>query len=196
MAQLLVTLKNPYNFEGTDYTNIDLSGLEKLTVKDAVDAQNRLVRQGEMMAAMQAETSQAYLDEIAAVGAGMPIEFFQMLPYGECRKVRQAVQMFLGEAPEDKEHVLPLMAPYTYEGETAEEIDLSNVKQLNSMNVRAAEKQTAAAGATLSEPAAGYFYCCCIAAMATNRKVEFYTGMPLREAVRIKGAVNDADFFG
>ena len=32
----VIDLGKPYKFEGTEYTSIDLSGLDKLTVKDAI----------------------------------------------------------------------------------------------------------------------------------------------------------------
>ena len=38
----VITLSRPYKFEGKDYTEIDLSGIEKLKVQDAIDAQKQL----------------------------------------------------------------------------------------------------------------------------------------------------------
>ena len=41
-SERVIDLGKPYKFEGTEYTSIDLSGLDKLTVKDAIDAQRQL----------------------------------------------------------------------------------------------------------------------------------------------------------
>ena len=40
--ELVVKLKAPYRFEGKDYDEIDLNGLEKLTIQTAVDIQLEL----------------------------------------------------------------------------------------------------------------------------------------------------------
>lgn len=39
-------LTKPYVFEGKEYEEIDLSGLEKLTIRDAIDTQLELFRRG------------------------------------------------------------------------------------------------------------------------------------------------------
>lgn len=41
----IIKLAKPYVFEGTEYGEIDLSGLDKLTVQDAIDAQLALTGQ-------------------------------------------------------------------------------------------------------------------------------------------------------
>ena len=35
---LVIELKKPYLFEGEEYANIDLSGMENLTMQDAIEA--------------------------------------------------------------------------------------------------------------------------------------------------------------
>ena len=45
-SERVIDLGKPYKFEGTEYTSIDLSGLDKLTVKDAIDAQRQLSTSG------------------------------------------------------------------------------------------------------------------------------------------------------
>ena len=44
----IVKFKKPYRFEGRDYTEVDLSGLERLTVKDAIEVQRDLFSQQEI----------------------------------------------------------------------------------------------------------------------------------------------------
>ena len=44
---LVIELKKPYLFEGEEYANIDLSGMENLTMQDAIEAQKNVVGTGE-----------------------------------------------------------------------------------------------------------------------------------------------------
>ena len=41
-SENIVELARPYVFEGKEYGEIDLTGLEKLTVQDAIDVQRQL----------------------------------------------------------------------------------------------------------------------------------------------------------
>lgn len=42
-SENIVELARPYGFEGKEYGEIDLTGLEKLTVQDAIDVQRQLL---------------------------------------------------------------------------------------------------------------------------------------------------------
>ena len=46
-SENIVELARPYGFEGKEYGEIDLTGLEKLTVQDAIDVQRQLFGEGE-----------------------------------------------------------------------------------------------------------------------------------------------------
>ena len=41
-SENIVELARPYGFEGKEYGEIDLTGLEKMTVQDAIDVQRQL----------------------------------------------------------------------------------------------------------------------------------------------------------
>lgn len=73
----VIDLGKPYKFEGTEYTSIDLSGLDKLTVKDAIDAQRQLFNEREVAAAMLCETTTAFARAIAAKAGGAAHRVFQ-----------------------------------------------------------------------------------------------------------------------
>ena len=45
--QYLLKLNHPYVFEGKEYAEIDLAGLDKLTVQDAINAQRQLFNERE-----------------------------------------------------------------------------------------------------------------------------------------------------
>jgi hypothetical protein len=88
-----------------------------------------------------------------------------------------------------------LEKPYCFKGETYTEVDLNGIADLNSMNESAAENKMARMGIVITENSFNYYYACVIASMATEQPEEFFTGLPLREILKLKTAVNSADFF-
>lgn len=191
----VVKFDKPYKFEGAEYMEVDLTGMDGLTVKDAAEAQNMAIAMGNTAAAVVTETSTAFTNEIAARAAKMPVEFFQYMPLREARKVRLMVQNHMnGDQAENG--ALKLNAPYEWKGETYEKLDFSGVAELNAMNATEAENKMARMGVIAPEPALNYNYCCIIASMATKLPEGFFTGLPLCEATKLKNAVNSADFFG
>lgn len=190
----IIKLAKPYVFEGTEYGEIDLNGLDKLTVQDAIDAQLALT--GQPGAVILPERSTAYIARLCAKAAGLPIEFFELLPVGAARKVRGAFTEFMtSDADEDTGMVLKLKAPYTYKGKTYKEVDMSGAAELTALDMAHAENELAAAGHVAAEPALDYLYCCLMAARASGMDKEFFTGMPLAEATHIKNAMNSNRFF-
>ena len=128
---LVIELKKPYLFEGEEYANIDLSGMENLTMQDAIEAQKNVVGTGEDSVILYApEASQAFIDEIAAMAAKQPVEFFNGMPIGLSDKVRTAVQgVFSADGNKAKDRVVTLDKPYTYDGKAVSVIDLSGVRR-------------------------------------------------------------------
>lgn len=199
-AKNIVTLSKTYKFDDKEYNEINLSGLEKLTVEDAVIAIKKLTADNEQAAMVMPELSTAYSDALAAKATGLPIEFFQLLPMGASKKVRQAVRDAITAADVDedettKKHTMRLHKPYIYEGETFTEIDLSGVGELTGMNIRQAENRMMKEGIVAPDQSSNYYYCCLVASMATGKDVKFFLGLPLCEAVYLRNAVNDEDFF-
>ena len=58
---------------GKEYEEIDLSGLEKLTIRDAIDTQLELFGV-EVAASVLCETTTAFARTMAAKATGLPIE--------------------------------------------------------------------------------------------------------------------------
>ncbi len=192
--ELVVKLKAPYRFEGKDYDEIDLNGLEKLTIQTAVDAQLELMGQQEEAAMLLAETTTAFSLALAAKATGKPIELFKLLPIGWAKRVVNTVRGYMnGEAAEG--HRMKLDTPYAYEGETYTEIDLSGVADLNAMHLSEAENRMTKAGFLVTENSFNFLYACIIGGMAVKKPEAFFLGLPLRELLKLKAAVNDADFF-
>lgn len=203
----IVKFDKPYKFEGKEYDSLDLSGMAKMTVQDLVDVQKKLSGELASLAAMEATTS--FAQEMAVKATGKPVEFFKLMPRGKIKLVQTAVlnAMDSNQKAEEvkaqlKSHALKFAAPYTYEGseknepkgQTFEGIDLSGVGELNTMSESTAENRLVAAGFNPVNTGRNYLYCCIIASMGTGYPVDFFAGLPLCEAVKLRDAV-DADFF-
>ncbi len=203
----IVKFDKPYKFEGKEYDSLDLSGVAKMTVQDLVDVQKKLSGELASLAAMEATTS--FAQEMAVKATGKPVEFFKLMPRGKIKLVQTAVlnAMDSGQKADEvkaqlKSHALKFAAPYTYEGsekgelkgQTFEGIDLSGVGELNTMSESTAENRLVAAGFNPVNTGRNYLYCCIIASMGTGYPVDFFAGLPLCEAVKLRDAV-DADFF-
>lgn len=203
----IVKFDKPYKFEGKEYDSLDLSGMEKMTVQDLIDVQKSIGN--EMVAMSVMEMSTAFAQEMAVKATGKPVEFFKLMPRGKIKKVQAAIIKSMDNSEKTDEikkqlesHALKFAAPYTYEGsekaelkgQTFDGVDLSGVGELNTMSESTAENRMVAGGFALVNTHRNYLYCCIIASMGTGYPVDFFAGLPLSEAVKLRDAVN-ADFF-
>lgn len=93
----VVKFNKPFIFEGKEYTEIDLSGVENLTGKDIIEAQKEYGKTNLAPNAMP-ELDVRYSFIIAQKVTKLPYEFFEQLPARECVKVRTMVTRgFFGE---------------------------------------------------------------------------------------------------
>ena len=189
--QYLLKLNRPYVFEGKEYAEIDLAGLDKLTVQDAINAQRQLFNEREPAAMLLCETTTAFVRILAAKATGLPIEFFKLAPRGVSRRIYGMVMGYMNVDSNTENHIMRLEKPYYFEGKQYTEIDLNGVADLNSLNESAAENRLTRA----TDTSYNYLYACILAGMATGLPEEFFTGLPLYEVLKIKNAVNDAGFF-
>lgn len=90
---LLIKFSKPFRFEGKDYTEVDLSGLETMSANDMI-AVNKLMSRTSGVDVMP-EVSLEYAINLAARAAKQPIEFFTSLPMKEAIKVKNRVMGFL-----------------------------------------------------------------------------------------------------
>ena len=191
----VVVLSRPYKFEGKEYNEIDLSKVKDLKIKDAIDIQKQLYSEREVAAIVTSETTTAFARAVAAKATGKPIEFFKFAPHRVSRKVVGMVQQAMNSYTEINDHVMKFEKPYEFEGKVYNEIDLSGVADITSMNESEAENKLVRAGFQIAEVTSLYLYNCIIASMATGLPEEFFTGLPFSETVKLKIAVNDPDFF-
>ena len=96
---------------------------------------------------------------------------------------------------EAKDGVVTLDKPYNYGGEIVGKIDLSGVEELTSIDISKAENEVLKTGIYSVDMKNFFAYSCALAARATGKPMEFFTGLPLHEAVKVRGAVNAASFF-
>lgn len=94
-SDLIVTLKKPFTFEGKAYDSIDLTGLEDLTGMNLIETEKMLRTKG--VSSLNPEFTTEGLLMYAAVASKMPIEFFNVLPLREARKVKVRVMNFFLE---------------------------------------------------------------------------------------------------
>lgn len=191
----LLKLNHPYVFEGKEYAKIDLAGLDKLTVQDAINAQRQLFNEREPAAMLLCETTTAFVRILAAKATGLPIEFFKLAPRGVSRRIYGMVMGYMNVDSNTENHIMRLEKPYYFEGKQYTEVDLNGVADLNSLNESAAENRLTRAGFMVTDTSYNYLYACILAGMATGLPEEFFTGLPLYEVLKIKNAVNDAGFF-
>ncbi|MFC4403321.1 phage tail assembly protein [Gracilibacillus xinjiangensis] len=93
MRDYVVEFKNPYTFEGEEFSKIDLSGLENLSTKDLIEADKQFNTSGQM--ALMNEMTTGYSCIVASKATGKPVEFFEGLPAGEGLKLKNTVMGFL-----------------------------------------------------------------------------------------------------
>jgi len=191
----VITLSRPYKFEGKEYTEVDLSGIKNLKIKDAIEAQKQLFSEREIAGVVLSETSTAFARAIAAKATGKPIEFFKFAPQRISKKVTQMVQLTLNTKTPTENHVMRFEKPYVFDGKEYREIDLSGIAEITSMNESEAENRLVREGFQVVDTAALYLYCCIIASMSTGQPIDFFTGLPIEEVVKLRVAVNDPDFF-
>ena len=191
----VIVLSRPYRFEGKDYSEIDLSGIKNLKIKDAIEAQKQLFNEREIAATVMSETTTAFARTIAAKATGKPIEFFKLAPHRVSRKVTQMVQSVLNINTQTENHVMKFEKPYVFDGKEYREIDLSGIADITSMNESEAENRLVRAGFTITEVTSLYLYSCIIASMVTGQPEDFFTGLPFEEVLKLRVAVNDPDFF-
>lgn len=93
-TNMLIKFKKPYRFEGKEYTEIDLSGMDDLTGADMI-AINKIMSRSSVGIDVMPEVSAEYACYFAARSAKQPVEFFMNLPPKELMKVKNRVMGFL-----------------------------------------------------------------------------------------------------
>lgn len=88
-----IKLKNPITFEGTAYSEINLTGLENIKAADMVRINRQMTRNGSI--AVTPELTLEYALNMANIATGLPLEFFDQLPPYAAIAVKERVVSFL-----------------------------------------------------------------------------------------------------
>ena len=90
---LVLKFRKPYKFEGVEYTEVDLSGMEDMTAADLCAVGKIMTKLG--IVNPVAEMTVDYAIYMAARASGNPVEFFKGLPPKEGIKLKNMVTGFL-----------------------------------------------------------------------------------------------------
>ncbi len=91
--EYIIKFNKPYNFEGKEYTEIDMSDIESLTTQDLASIDKKYASSGQVDALKEMTVSYACI--LAAQATSKPIEFFNYLPAKEGVKLKTMVTAFL-----------------------------------------------------------------------------------------------------
>ena len=106
-----------------------------------------------------------------------------------------AVDAARKETDEDKPHYVKFSKPYHFEGEQYDGVDLSGMEDLSTQDMLAAEKHLARNGVVTPLPEMSMEYVCYIAMLSTDKPIEFFRGLPVKDAIKLKNRVTNF-FYG
>ena len=92
---LILKFRKPYMFEGKEYTEVDLSGLEDTTAADLQAVGRFVTKKNPAANPATVEMTLEYAQFMAARVAHLPLEFFERLPAKEAIKLKGIVVGFL-----------------------------------------------------------------------------------------------------
>lgn len=92
---LVLKFKKPYVFEGKEYTELDLSGLEDTKEKDLEAVAKAVAKKNPGLNAASVEMTMAYSKMLAQRVTKKPLEFFERLPAKEAMNLKGIVVGFL-----------------------------------------------------------------------------------------------------
>lgn len=94
-VDLIVKFRRPYHFEGKEYTQVDLSGLEDVSAGALQNVGRALLKKRPGLNPSTIEMTMDYANMLAARVTSLPLEFFERLPGKEGMKIKTAVVGFL-----------------------------------------------------------------------------------------------------
>lgn len=92
---LVLKFRRPYQFEGQEYTELDLSGLEDVTAGTLENIGKILAKKSPGLNPATIEMEMGYCELLAARVTGKPLEFFQRLPGRDAIALKSKIVGFL-----------------------------------------------------------------------------------------------------
>ncbi len=99
------------------------------------------------------------------------------------------------ETREDNPLYVKFHKPYLFEGEHYDGIDLSGLERLNTQDMLDAEKHLSRNGVVTPLPEMSMEYVCFMAVLASDQPIEFFKGLPPKDAVKVKNRITSF-FYG
>lgn len=93
------------------------------------------------------------------------------------------------EALEDNPLYVKFRKPYLFEGERYDGVDLSGLESLTAQDMLEGEKHLNRSGVTTPLPEMSMEYVCFIAVLASDKPIEFFKGLPPKDAIKVKNRV-------
>lgn len=87
--------------------------------------------------------------------------------------------------------LIKLSKPYSYEGKTYTELDLTKIDELTASDLFTASKVFATEGYISSKPETDPKFCCMVAALAAGLPKEFFNKLPIKDGNHVKEVVFD-----
>lgn len=91
-SEFLVVFKKPFKFEGVEYTEIDLSGVEDMSGDQLIFAHRQFAKSKGV--SLTPELDPGYAAIVGSLVTGKPVEFFHRLPAKELAKVKRVISGF------------------------------------------------------------------------------------------------------
>ena len=91
---------------------------------------------------------------------------------------------------EENDLIVVFKNPFTYEGETYKQVDLTGVENMTGAQLCAAQRMYAKTGSVAMSPELDPNYSCIVAHMVTKLPVEFFKALPAKELGKIKRAIS------
>lgn len=89
----------------------------------------------------------------------------------------------------DNNYILRFGKPYAFDDEVYSEVDLSGIEDITAADMIAAQKVMNKGGTIEVLPEMSMQYACVIASRVAKKPIEFFTGLPAKDAIRLKNIV-------
>ena len=107
----------------------------------------------------------------------------------------QVVNLEAATAEADDGLTVTFNKPYRFEGDTYQSVDLSGIENIRAEDMSAADKYLTRSGNFSVMPEMTLEYALFIASRATGKPVEFFRGLPPKDALKVKNRVTSF-FYG
>ena len=87
------------------------------------------------------------------------------------------------------ENIVKFNKPYNFEGNKYTEVDLSGLDNLKATDLIEADKIFVVSGQVAAVKEMNVGYACILAAKVSSKPIEFYQGLPARDAIKVKNMV-------